>query len=224
MALTRLPWHRVTQKWTLRFLAGRDIGAASSATGDWADPSTRTAAVALGGPLSFTNRYSMLSRGMAPLFAGLGLYCHAPGGVTAPPGVTSLSPSREGLRGVFRRARQEEQGRLRARCCLRDMLASHEDIAPFQHVRTHAGWFTIRPDPCPSCGRIVAHPRWCLSSVVCLGTPRMTHVRSRTASTKPCIRLCLSCAPCTCSVRPDPGTLLPARQKVAVQGAGTGGR
>ena len=33
-------------------------------------------------------------------------------GVAAPLGVMSLSPSREGLRGVCRRARQEEQGRL----------------------------------------------------------------------------------------------------------------
>ena len=41
----------------------------------------------------------MLGIGMAPLFAGLGLCYHTPGGVAAPPGVTSLSPSREGLRG-----------------------------------------------------------------------------------------------------------------------------
>jgi len=93
-----LPWHRVTHKWAGRGRAGRDGGASSIATGDWAARRTRTAAaVALGGTLSFVNRYSMLSKGMAPLFAGLGLYCHAPGGVTAPPGVTSLSPSREGL-------------------------------------------------------------------------------------------------------------------------------
>ncbi len=51
-----------------------------------------------------------------------------------PQGFTSLSPSREGLRGIFRRAPQEEQGRLQARCCLRYTLASHEDIAPFQNV------------------------------------------------------------------------------------------
>ncbi len=119
-----------------------------------------------------------------------------------PQGFTSLSPSREGLRGIFRRAPQEEQGRLRARCCLRYTLASHEDIAPFQNVRTPAGWLTICLDPCPSCGRIVAHPRWCLSAVVCLCTPRMTPIRSRTASTKPGIQLCLPCSPCTCSVLP----------------------
>ena len=122
-----LPWHRVTHKWAGRGRAGRDGGASSIATGDWAARRTRTAAaVALGGTLSFVNRYSMLSRGMVPLFAGLGLYCHAPGGVAAPPGVTSLSPSREGDNDVCRRARQEEQGRLRARWCLRDTRASPE--------------------------------------------------------------------------------------------------
>jgi hypothetical protein len=91
------------------------------------------------GILSFADGCSMLSTGMAPLFAGLGLCYHAPGGVAAPPGATSLSPSRQGLRSVSRRACQDEQGRMRARWCRRDTLASPEEIAPFQNVRTHAG-------------------------------------------------------------------------------------
>ena len=69
-------------------------------------------AVALVGILSFAHGWCMLTISMAPFFAGLGLYCHAPGGVAAPSGVTYLSPSPAGLGGVFRRALQEEQGRL----------------------------------------------------------------------------------------------------------------
>jgi len=110
------------------------------------------------GVLSFADGCSMLGIGMAPLFAGLGLCYQAPGGVAAPPGVTSLSPAREGLRRVYRRARQGKQRRLRARWCLRDMLASPEEIASCQNVRTHAGRSTLRPDPCPTCREIVVYP------------------------------------------------------------------
>src|SRR5215813_13913344 len=35
-----------------------------------------------------------------------------------------------------------------------------------QNVRTHAQWSTLRPDPCSTCGRIVAYSRWCLLSSV----------------------------------------------------------
>src|SRR5262249_40069185 len=66
-------------------LAGQDGGATCPATGDWATPRTRTAAVALGGILSFAHGGGMLRISMAPLFSGLGVYCHAPGGVSAPP-------------------------------------------------------------------------------------------------------------------------------------------
>src|SRR5262249_31964388 len=134
-----LSWYRVTEKWALRGLAGPEVGAASTATGGWAAARTRRSAVASEGILSFTDGCSMISTAMTPLFAGLGLGSYAPGGVAAPPGVTSLSLSCVGLRGVCRRAPQDGQGRLRARGCLRDTLASLEDIAPFQ-ARPYPRW------------------------------------------------------------------------------------
>ena len=128
-----LQGHRVTKRWALCFLRGRDVGAASATTGDWADPRTHRA-VALRGILSFAKGYSMLSRSMAPLFAGLGLYCHAPGGVAAPPGAPFVSPSCAGLCGVRRRARW----------CLRNTRASPDAIAPHQTVHPYAGRVTLR--------------------------------------------------------------------------------
>src|SRR6266851_2280566 len=84
--------------------------------------------------------------------AGLGLYCHAPGGVGAPPGVTSVSSSRAGLRGGCRRTRQEIHGWLRARWDLRDTLTSPEAIAPGQTVRPHDGCHPYTPLLAPPVG------------------------------------------------------------------------
>jgi len=66
-----LQGHRVTPKGAWRGRAGLEVRAASIAMGDWADPRTHRA-VALRGILSFAKGYSMFSKSMAPLFAGLG--------------------------------------------------------------------------------------------------------------------------------------------------------